>query len=414
VLGLDFSVPALDEIWLDWGDVPVDCTLVHSFEIGYATSIPGRVHAIDVVFYESDDGFCDSGRSPNTALRLTGLPGQFDAYTGWLISVIPATPIDLSTAADLDGDGKRDFSYSFHMRTPRDNISQLTGPLIAGGDQPSQFNCPHTPGAEDAFDIYAIDPNDPPGPNDLLLPDINTLCAGTTSFGGAPFAQFYMGLVRQTCSACPGDVEPVGGDGDIDLTDLAILLAHYGDLGVTCHEGDVEPFPGGDGDVDLSDLAVLLSTFGGSCESGICCMPAGDCAEVTRAECDLLGGSFAPGGTCSPVSFLAPPTQRQCALGSIGLTRVTRLACCHLLGASTSASDTTIRFFLNADFAPPGTTAAQVTLGGVTLSLPVSPDPMNYDAAFDDCFPSGTPFTISLVGGPPDFPVLCTNSYVIP
>jgi outer membrane protein assembly factor BamB len=58
---------------------------------------------------------------------------------------------------------------------------------------------------------------------------------------------------------CIGDLD---GDGDIDLADLAQLLAHYGtvsDAGFT--EGDQD----GDGDVDLADLAGLLARYGGSC-----------------------------------------------------------------------------------------------------------------------------------------------------
>jgi hypothetical protein len=52
----------------------------------------------------------------------------------------------------------------------------------------------------------------------------------------------------------PGDLD---GDGDVDLNDLALLLASYGiDAG-----GDVD----GDGDTDLSDLAALLARYGQGC-----------------------------------------------------------------------------------------------------------------------------------------------------
>jgi len=51
--------------------------------------------------------------------------------------------------------------------------------------------------------------------------------------------------------AIPGDLD---GDGDVDLSDLAILLASYGiDDG-----GDID----GDGDTDLQDLAMLLAHYG--------------------------------------------------------------------------------------------------------------------------------------------------------
>jgi len=54
----------------------------------------------------------------------------------------------------------------------------------------------------------------------------------------------------------PGDLD---GDGDVDLSDLAILLAHYGMTeGATYADGDMDF----DGDVDLADLAALLAVYG--------------------------------------------------------------------------------------------------------------------------------------------------------
>ncbi len=52
----------------------------------------------------------------------------------------------------------------------------------------------------------------------------------------------------------PGDLD---GDGDVDLTDLALLLSDYGCTGGEC-AGDID----GDGDTDLGDLAILLSHYG--------------------------------------------------------------------------------------------------------------------------------------------------------
>jgi hypothetical protein len=58
--------------------------------------------------------------------------------------------------------------------------------------------------------------------------------------------------------ALAGDLN---GDGQVDLTDLATLLANYGTSGAGSDDGDTDA----DGDVDLADLTALLSDFGQSC-----------------------------------------------------------------------------------------------------------------------------------------------------
>jgi hypothetical protein len=60
---------------------------------------------------------------------------------------------------------------------------------------------------------------------------------------------------------CQGDLD---GDGDVDQSDLGILLADYGCTGGT----PARPCPGdvdGDGDVDQSDLGVILARYGAAC-----------------------------------------------------------------------------------------------------------------------------------------------------
>ena len=56
---------------------------------------------------------------------------------------------------------------------------------------------------------------------------------------------------------CFGDLD---GDQDVDLSDLAGLLANYGQAEVC--EGDLDC----DGDVDLGDLSALLAVYGTTCE----------------------------------------------------------------------------------------------------------------------------------------------------
>ena len=67
----------------------------------------------------------------------------------------------------------------------------------------------------------------------------------------------------------PGCVDPgadcdFDSDCDVDLTDLAILLANFGTpTGMTNATGDTD----GDGDVDLTDLANVLARFGNVCHT---------------------------------------------------------------------------------------------------------------------------------------------------
>ena len=70
---------------------------------------------------------------------------------------------------------------------------------------------------------------------------------GTTSKS----VDFSLGFWKE----CAGDLD---GSGQINLEDLAILLASFGEN----NGGDVN----NDGQTTLNDLAIVLSNFGGTCQ----------------------------------------------------------------------------------------------------------------------------------------------------
>ncbi len=81
---------------------------------------------------------------------------------------------------------------------------------------------------------------------------------------GSPHPFGTISLDQYQCTdwagPCPGDLD---GDDDLDIADLARLLAAYGVVsGATYADGDLD----GDGDVDLSDLAILLGSYGATCD----------------------------------------------------------------------------------------------------------------------------------------------------
>jgi len=86
---------------------------------------------------------------------------------------------------------------------------------------------------------------------------IGQLDAGPTMTGGGfeLVGGFWPGAAA--AEPCIGDLN---GDGVVELTDLAILLAGFGCTGGGC-PGDID----GDGDTDLADLAIMLSAFGTTC-----------------------------------------------------------------------------------------------------------------------------------------------------
>jgi len=282
-----------DTLVMDWGDV-ADGTVIDRFEFAYVAADATPLD-VDVVLYAAENGYHSVGRTPVEWVRLAGLPGADAGCSpcARVVTVDLAAPLVLSgpdlesapidpdnpgrAVPGCDGFGLTDFGYSLHFRNV---TSGDTGPLLAWVDPSAVPPCP-APGIMDAYDRYVIDPNDPPPPGELLLPDSNARYEGTFWFGNDDFAQFYFVLyTRGEARPCPNtqpaclraDIAPPpglpfgGGDCRVDLGDLSVLLAHFGQTsGATYGDGDIEPLDGGDGDVDLGDLSVLLTSFGVDC-----------------------------------------------------------------------------------------------------------------------------------------------------
>jgi len=125
-------------------------------------------------------------------------------------------------------------------------------------------------GFPDEGDFVDPDSNDfhlAPGARAIDAADNDALPPGViTDLGGNP--RIIDGDGDGTATVDAGAYEfTTGGDldydCDVDLSDLARLLAHYGmTSGATYYDGDLD----GDGDVDLTDLAALLAVYGTSCE----------------------------------------------------------------------------------------------------------------------------------------------------
>lgn len=92
---------------------------------------------------------------------------------------------------------------------------------------------------------------------------VETTGGACDGFGQSAFLTIpQMGLLvfRYNLPPCPEDLMR---DGQIDLSDLAQLLAGYGIAsGASYQDGDIDR----DGDVDLADLAQLLAVYGTTCD----------------------------------------------------------------------------------------------------------------------------------------------------
>jgi hypothetical protein len=147
--------------------------------------------------------------------------------------------------------------YTTHLGYP--NI-EGTSPGVSPG---FAFGPADTPTALVANWFLTPDGNNYPGTFTIarftVIPDGPDWCGEVHVLVGSVHVApvyFYFGPLA---GCCHGDID---GDRDVDLADLAELLANYGTTsGATYRDGDLD----GDDDVDLDDRAELLSLYGAEC-----------------------------------------------------------------------------------------------------------------------------------------------------
>jgi hypothetical protein len=165
-------------------------------------------------------------------------------YVGW-VSIDPTITFHFGEAVNID-------VVTLHLDDsgggggvyPPDDVT------ITMGDQTLTFPC-SDPAGNEPFAFTLEDLGLSGDTLELTLSDYSTsgymMLSEVEFYGSGP-------------EPCFGDLD---GDGDVDLNDLAQLLANYGmSEGAIYEDGDLD----GDGDVDLADLATLLAVYGTNCD----------------------------------------------------------------------------------------------------------------------------------------------------
>jgi len=178
--------------------------------------------------------------------------GDFGAVTEWVdvdINGVPVGRVFMYDANDCPVQPDTDV-----LVVPAENYNQAIGGTDAvvnmvASDAVDPEWCPESLIAV-TIQYQAIGPGDCNGNG---VPDICDILYGTS------LDENGNGIPDECEPECPGDLD---GDADVDLSDLAILLANYGETsGMSYEDGDLDF----DGDVDLTDLAALLAVYGTSC-----------------------------------------------------------------------------------------------------------------------------------------------------
>jgi hypothetical protein len=137
-----------------------------------------------------------------------------------------------------------------------DRLVVTPGPTVLAGALTVEHDDDFVPNVGDEFTILTA----VGGVSGTFVANPTSCAAGRTFHWTALYGTNDVRLrLDAVDECCPPDIS---GDGNIDLTDLAILLTNFG-LGsdATQPMGDIDF----DGDIDLTDLAILLAQFGTPC-----------------------------------------------------------------------------------------------------------------------------------------------------
>jgi hypothetical protein len=239
------------EVLADWGIYDPDSRtwvwiLPAAHEFWSADTFLGSLDGFDAKVVgdpELSHGFLvQAGPSATHYYICSGFLGDFDEMidpAGWVSVSLMLT--------DFDGDGATlEGSY----------IAQYNGwACDPSGPQGTTFvECPFSMSAG-PFETVTATCDVPPTPIAGSVHDMSAL----TSFELSA-CDIVSGTSTFVIIPCYGDLD---GDGQIGLSDLAQLLANYGETSEMSYEdGDLD----GDADVDLADLAALLAVYGTTCE----------------------------------------------------------------------------------------------------------------------------------------------------
>ncbi|MCI0364075.1 MAG: hypothetical protein L0219_09360 [Phycisphaerales bacterium] len=87
----------------------------------------------------------------------------------------------------------------------------------------------------------------------------NTVCAADPFCCNSQWDSICVSEANALC--CPADIAPSGGDGQVDVSDLLMIITKWGQCPIGVCVGDITP-PGGDDTVNIDDLLAVITAWG--------------------------------------------------------------------------------------------------------------------------------------------------------